>query len=191
MSKEWYIKTDTRRIQDTFGDIDTSVPNAKEKWKRHYKKYILWIVEGIVALLILLVPTVTLLRPEKYDYTLTLVTALPLSAEKEQTLTDAFCAVGEDVDGDGKVNLRLRSLTVSEELRDATLQREMLITSFLNDDYRLFIMQPACYEELVAPHVSDDFFGILQESDGLLFAARSGAGAQNERALLARYLENH
>ena len=75
MSKEWYIKTDARRIQDTFGDIDTSVPTAKEKWKRHYKKYILWIVEGIVALLILLVPTVTLLRPEKYDYTLTLVTA--------------------------------------------------------------------------------------------------------------------
>ncbi len=190
MSREWYIKTDTRHVQDTFGDIDTTVPTAKEKWKRHYKKYILWIIEGIVAFLIILIPTVELLKPAEYDYTLTLVTALPLSSERQKALTDALCAVGEDVDGDGRVNLSLRALTVSEELKNATLQREMLLTSFLNDDYRLFVMEPACYEELVAPHVSDDFFAVLQERDGLLFAARSGDAAKNERALLARFLEN-
>ena len=143
MSREWYIKTDTRHVQDTFGDIDTTVPTAKEKWKRHYKKYILWIIEGIVAFLIILIPTVELLKPAEYDYTLTLVTALPLSSERQKALTDALCAVGEDVDGDGKVNISLRALTVSEELKNATLQREMLLTSFLNDDYRLFVMEPA------------------------------------------------
>ena len=189
MSREWYIKTDTRHVQDTFGDIDTTLPTAKEKWKRHYKKYLLWILEGIVALLILIIPTVELLKPEKYDYTLTLVTALPVSDERQKALCDALCAVGEDTDGDGAVRMEVRCLAVDENLKDATLKREMLLTSFLNDGYRLFAMEPACYETLVAPHVSDDFFAVLQEKDGLIFAVRAGDAAKKERDLLVRFLQ--
>lgn len=167
MSREWYIRTDKRHIQDTFGDIDTTLPTFGDKWRENYKKYILWMVEAAVVLALLILAFPVMFPKNTADYTLTLVTESAVSDTAKQALCDALKAHGDDQNGDGKVQIEVRDLVVGaaeEGQRDLPL--EQLITSFRTDEYTLFAMQPTVYTRYIQAYAADNtaLFVPLQDS---------------------------
>ncbi len=156
MSREWYIRTDKRNIQDTFGDIDTTEPTFKEKWRRNYKKYILWMVEAAVVIALLIVAVPVMFPKDTADYTLTLVTQTTLSEPTQQALCDALKAHGVDQNSDGEIQITVRTLTVgAAEAGQRDLPLEQLITSFKTDEYVLFAIEPSVYTRYVQAYTAD------------------------------------
>ena len=136
VSREWYIKTDTRNIDNTFGDIDTTPLSFPERLKKHYKRYILWTIElaVLVALIVLAFPT--MVPKDTADYTLTLVTATPVSEQSVAALQAAFKPHALDRNEDGNVEIRVRDLVVNtaeEGVRDPGL--EQLMATLHTDEY--------------------------------------------------------
>lgn len=154
MSREWYIRTDKRHIQNTFTDIDTTPLTAKEKWQKNKAKYILWCVEILVVLALLIAALPPLLRKNPPDYTVTVVTANPIAAEDH--ITALLTPYATDRDGDGEIEIAVRELAVeytADGNRNSAL--EVLIASFYTDEYTLFAMEPACYEQYVAAYTEE------------------------------------
>ena len=155
MSREWYIRTDTRNVEETFDEIDTAPRGWRERWKEHRKKYIFWMVEGLLVVVMLAILLPYLLRQDTPDYTLTLVTESPLTEEAEGVLTDALAVYGEDRDGDGKVEIAVRPLVPEQHATGRNSALEQFITSFTRDDYTFFAMQPDCYTRYLQNYVAD------------------------------------
>ncbi len=172
MSREWYIRTDKRRVQDTFDDMDVSLPTFKEKWQMHRKKYILWIVEiaVLVGLFCLAVPY--LFARDTADYTVTVVTTGYLTEEAQSAMIAALQTGGEDRNEDGKVEVALRTLVIPENEQQDTrnVDLDKFILSFSNAEYTLFAMQPELYEQHIQSLAAQDvslFEPLSLAADGL------------------------
>lgn len=156
MSREWYIRTDKRHIQNTFGDIDTTPLTPKEKWQKYKGKYIFWGIEILVVIALLVVAVPPLFRKNPPDYTVTVVTKNPVNAEEHIAALLKPYAI--DRDGDGETEIAVRELAV--ELTADGFSRnpalEALLLSFYTDQYTLFAMEPACYEQYVAAYAEED-----------------------------------
>ncbi len=155
MSRNWYIQTDRRNVQQSFGEIDTTPLSFREKWRKNHKKYILWAVEAVVLLAVLALALPGLFRQEKPDYTVTLVTSSTAPYAGQEWLSNALTAVGEDRDGDGKVEVSVRTIATGEDQTDPQTQRDRLISSFVTSRYTLFAMEPACYERYVQAYETE------------------------------------
>lgn len=172
MSRNWYIQTDQRNIQKTFDDIDVTPLSFREKWQKHRKKYILWAIEAaaVIGLLVLGLPG--MLPRNTTDYTVTLVTETAIGESGQQALASALAAVGEDLDGNGKVEVTVRALAVGDALDNAPEQRHVLFSSFFTREYTLFAMEKSCYERYVAAYEAQDrpLFVPLPDTAGALMA---------------------
>lgn len=156
MSRDWYIRTDKRNIQDTFGDIEVTSLTFGEKWRKNYKKYILWMIEIAVLIALIVVALPVMFPKDTSDYTVTLLTASPLSEKAQNALCDALQANGEDRNGDGEVQVQVRALavnTVEEGMRNPAL--EQLITTLKTDEYTLLAMEPEMYTRYVKAYTAD------------------------------------
>lgn len=157
MSRDWYIRTDKRQIQNTFGDIDATPLTPKEKWQKNYKKYILWMVEALVAVALLVIAFPVMFPRDTADYTVTLVTQTAVGETAQDALSAALAAHGTDRNGDGEVQVKVRALTIAaaeDGARNVAL--EQLITSFKTDEYTLFAMEPAMYARYIAAYAAED-----------------------------------
>ncbi len=156
MSRNWYIKTDQRNIQDSFDAIDTTPLSFREKWKKNYKKYILWTVELAVVIGLLMLVLPGLLRKNPPDYTVTLVTGHTAPYAGTQWLSEALSSVGEDRDGDGEVEVKVRAVATGEDQADPVTQRNILLSSFVTSEYTLFAMEPSCYQQYIEAHQAEE-----------------------------------
>lgn len=172
MSREWYIKTDKRHVDRTFGDIDTTPMSFSERLRSNYKKYILWTVElaVLVALVVLAFP---LMFPKNTaDYTVTLVTASPVSEKGLNALKTTFRPHAVDRNGDGNVEIAVRQLVVNtaeEGLRDPGL--EQLIATLNTDEYTLLAMEPAVYKRYIKAYTAENaslFEAVTEDTAGTL-----------------------
>lgn len=154
MSREWYIRTDKRHIQNTFGEIDATPLTPKEKWQKYKGKYILWGVEILVVITVLALALPPLFRKNPPDYTVTVVTGQPvLAADHIPALLTPYAV---DRDGDGEVEIAVRELVVGNtEKNERNPDLELLLASFYTDQYTLFAMEPACYEQYVAAYTQE------------------------------------
>lgn len=156
MSREWYIRTDKRHIQNTFGDIDTTPLTPKEKWQKYKGKYILWGVEILVVIALLIFALPPLFRKNPPDYTVTVVVKNPVAADDH--IPALLTPYAIDRDGDGEIEIAVRELAVgdvTDGARNPAL--EALIASFYTDQYTLFAMEPACYEQYVAAYTEEGY----------------------------------
>lgn len=160
MSRDWYIKTDTRNIQETFADMDAKPLTFKEKWQKHKKKYILWAVEiaALVGVMIAILPS--LLVHNAPDYTLTLVTDTGFSGETEQSLKAALTALAKDRDEDGEIEVEIRQLVLNEDVKDGKRHSaaEQLTVSFCTPQYTFFAIQPSCYQRHIGGYAEEELF---------------------------------
>lgn len=156
MSREWYIRTDKRHIQSTFGDIDTRPLTPKEKWQKNKGKYILWGVEILVVIALLAVTLPALFRNNTPDYTVTVVTVDPIPTAAETHIPALLKPHAVDRDGDGEIEIEIRTLAVGKNNaggRNPAL--ETLISSFYTEEYTFFVMEPTCYTQYVAAYTQD------------------------------------
>ncbi len=156
LSRDWYIRTDKRNIQQTFGDIDTTPLSLKEKWRQNYKKYILWMVEAAVVLALIVLAFPVMFPKDTADYTVTLVTEAAVDEEAQNVLAAALEKHGTDRNGDGKVQVQVRALVVAAtEDGQRNVALEQLVTSFKTEQYTLFAMEPAVYSRYVDAYAAD------------------------------------
>ena len=178
MSREWYIRTDKRHIQDTFDDIDTTPLTPQEKWQKNKGKYILWGIEALIVVALLIFAVPPLLRKNPPDYTVTVVTQDPIPTAAEKHVPSLLAPHAVDRDGDGEVEIAVRTLTIGdteEGARNPSL--ELLIASFYTDEFTLFAMTPEVYKAYVAAYTQEgaSLFDTLHtttvaDSNGTLFA---------------------
>ncbi len=156
MSREWYIRTDKRHIQNTFGDIDTTPLTPKEKWQKNKGKYLLWAFETVAVMAILIFALPPLFRKNPPDYTVTVVTKNPIPTAAEEHIPALLLPYAVDRDGDGETEIAVRTLAIGDVAtgeRNAAL--EALIASFYTDEYTLFAMEPACYTQFIAAYTEE------------------------------------
>ena len=165
MSRNWYIKTDQRNIQDSFDEINTTPLSFREKWKKNPKKYILGIVGAVGALTLLISVLPDLFWRNKPDYTVTLVTVHTAPQAGTRWLSEALSAVAEDRDGDGEVEVRVRAIATGEDQADPVTQRNILLSSFVTSEYTLFAMEPDCYQEYIEAHEAGEHCLFIPLSD--------------------------
>lgn len=157
MSREWYIRTDKRNIQSTFGNIDTRELTAKEKWQKNKGKYILWAIEIVVVIALLVLVLPGLFRKNAPDYTVTVVTQNPIPLAAETHIPALLRPYAVDRDGDGEVEIEIRTIAVGETNEGAhNPALETLISSFYNDAYTFFVMEPDVYDRYVAAYTEED-----------------------------------
>lgn len=155
MSRDWYIRTDKRHVEETFGEIDTTPLTLRERWKQRRKTYIFWMVEGLFVLVMLAILLPYLLKQNTPDYTLTLVTEYPLTAEAEASVTDALKPFAVDRNGDGQVEITVRALVPEQYASGRNSALEQFVSSFAADKYTFFIMQPECYERYLKTYTDE------------------------------------
>ncbi len=155
MSRDWYIQTDKRNVQDTFDEIDCTPLSFREKWQKYHKKYILWGIEAVAVILLLLAALPPLLRQDPPDYTVTILAENTIPEAGRQFLSERLSSLGEDRDGDGKVEVSVRAIAVGDAQSNANDQRHILLSSFLTPEYTLFAMEPGSYDRYVRAYAAE------------------------------------
>lgn len=156
MSREWYIRTDKRHVEGTFGDSNTAPERFSDTLRRNYKKYILWAVEIAVVIALFVLAFPVMFPKNTADYTVTLVTQNAVSDKGYTQLLKALTASGVDRNGDGEVQIEVRKLVIAsaeEGLRNPAL--EQLITTLKTDEYSLLAMEPAVYSRYVKAYTAE------------------------------------
>ncbi len=157
MSREWYIRTDKRHMEDTKTPV-TPPLTPKEKWQKYKSAYIIYGVAVVFAVAMLIFALPHWFTPAATDYTLSIVTVSPLAEETLQSLQETAEKVGVDRDGDGVVTIEIREIVTS-------IDPSPVITSFQTGEYSLFAMEKSCYERYVKVYQAEgaELFSVLEE----------------------------
>lgn len=131
----------------------------------HYKWHLL--IGGFMLLLAVLA-VVTMVTKDDPDYTVVLLTGDPLTSETVTALQDQLAAVGEDVDGDGKVEVLIENLALGIAYSNQKIANDNTFMAHLaSGDVLLFAAEPAYYEKKIASLSEDgsSFFAPLSNGD--------------------------
>lgn len=140
----------------------------KGKWENfwyHYKWVTLGVLAAVIVGTILTVQAVTRVRP---DYLICMVMNQPLSQSAVDFLEAEWTALGEDINGDGKVKVTIQPLNVSDENNpQANTAKQSVLGHIVARDVQLFAFTPAYYTEALAPAMRDGekFFTVLDVAD--------------------------
>ena len=129
----------------------------------HYKWHIL--IGGFVALLVVL-GVVTLVTKDDPDYTVVLLTADPLTTDMVENLQNQLAAAGEDLDGDGKVEVLIENLAMELDYSNQKIANDnTLMAHFAAGDVLLYAMEPDYYESKILSQAGDYTFFTTLSSD--------------------------
>ena len=131
----------------------------------HYKWHLL--IGGFVLLLLTLA-VITMVTKDDPDYTVVLLTGDPLTSETVTALQDQLAAVGEDVDGDGKVEVLIENLALGIAYSNQKIANDNTFMAHLaSGDVLLFAAEPAYYDKKIASLSEDgsSFFAPLSNGD--------------------------
>ena len=131
----------------------------KGKWDNywyHYKWHTLGAFAVVVVLAVLIVQMVTKNEP---DYTLNIVTEKPLAQPVLNWLKAELEVYGQDLDGDGYVEVRIDNLYMSDSTQSgmAMANAQKLTVHMGAGDALFFAFEPKYYEQYVKNNEKDGF----------------------------------
>ena len=131
----------------------------KGKWDNywyHYKWHTLGAIAVVVVLAVLIVQMVTKNEP---DYTLNIVTEKPLAQPVLNWLKAELEVYGQDLDGDGYVEVRIDNLYMSDSTQSgmAMANAQKLTVHMGAGDALFFAFEPKYYEQYVKNNEKDGF----------------------------------
>lgn len=119
----------------------------REKWENfwyHHKWKV--IVCGFLAL-VLTITTVQLLTRDEPDFTILVVTEKEYASSQLRSVANLLERYGDDIDGDGKVEVRVASCHLGDNLLadQELLQHQILQSHLISADVMLFVFEPEYY----------------------------------------------
>lgn len=146
------------------------------KWENYWYHY-KWHTIGAVAVLVVLAVLIgQMVTRDPSDYTLVLVTEEAVPQAVLDRLAAELEAAGADLDGDGKIEVAIDSLTMSGDTQTGMVGPMKLQAHLASADVMLFAFEPSMYEQYIKAHEDEDFqfFARLDvETDGLVEDGRA------------------
>ena len=126
-------------------------PTPKSRWEDfwyHHKWKVLGIAAAVVIVTVLLVQSLTRVKP---DYLICMVTQKTVAPSVVEQLQEELSALATDVNGDGKVTVTIQSLDISanQSTQMQTVNHQSILGHLAARDVHLFIFDPAYYTETV------------------------------------------
>ncbi len=164
MARERYlIGVDTEQLQAE--RVPERPLTFREKLGKFWYNYHWAVIFGGVLLVLIILAASLIGSKEKVDYTLVLVTKSKLAQTAMDELADELERVGDDLDGDGKVAVRVIPLGMTDEGDYVELA-----TIFSAGTNVMFAMEPTYYQEQIEAYEKGDdyyFAPLNAEHDGL------------------------
>ncbi len=164
MARERYlIGVDTEQLQAE--RVPERPLTFREKLGKFWYNYQWAVIIGGVVLVLIIFAAILIGTKEKVDYTLVLVTKGKLAQTAMDELADELERVGEDLDGNGKVAVRIIPLVMTDDGDYVELA-----TIFSSGTNVMFAMEPTYYKEQIEAYEEGDdyyFAALNAEHEGL------------------------
>lgn len=145
MAREWLLRgVDPEELKATPKDEGPQTPQSRWEnfWYHHKLKF--WLI--LFAAVVLVVAVVQMGNRDDPDYRVLLLTEEYYSQPELAALESLLTPYGEDVDGDGKVEIRVENCLYGahvEQTRNSGIQTVQ--AHLVAADRMFFIMEPDCY----------------------------------------------
>ncbi|HCA28268.1 MAG TPA: hypothetical protein DEP23_01110 [Ruminococcaceae bacterium] len=156
MAREWVLRglsEDDLRPEPKAQPPKTPRGKIENYWY-HYKWHTIAITATIVVLVILIGQLVTRDNP---DYTIVLATQNYIIDTAKDKLETALEAYGRDIDGDGKVEVRIDSIALTNDAQLGGANQQKLVVHIASADIMFFIFQKEAFENNIRPLEKDGF----------------------------------
>lgn len=150
MARERYlIGVDPEELKESHQPAPPMTP--RQKWQKFWYLHRVAVIVGVCVVALAVIFGVMLGTREKVDYTLVLVTQGVINDTARAELADDLAACGEDLDGDGHVNVRVLALNMSDPGDYVELS-----TVFSGGTAVFFAMEPTYYQTQIEALETDD-----------------------------------
>lgn len=151
MAREWYLRgvSEEELRPDPKPDLQPHTPKSwLENFWYHHKIGIIIAIVTLIALIVIIVHTVTRVHP---DYTALLVTENALMPEEVTYLENVLADYGEDTNGDGKVVVNINNLFLGGKIyTNQDTNAQSLQMQLVTGDTLLYLYEPIYEERLTA-----------------------------------------
>ncbi len=131
------------------------------KWENfwyHYKWTTIGVLFAVVVITVLVVQAATINRP---DYQMVLVTEKAYLDQQLEPLEQALAQYGQDVDGDGEVEVQIINLYMGEKnSTEYYTNSQALQAHLISGDLMLYVWEPAYYEnfmDMISQSTDEDY----------------------------------
>lgn len=158
MAREWLLRgVDPEELKATPKDEGPKTPRSwwENFWYHH--KLAFWL--GLFALVALVILVVQLVNKDDPDYRLLLLTEKPYTTQELAALESLLAPYGEDIDGDGKVEIRVENCLYSARVDQSNNSGIQAVQAHLvAADRMFFMMEPDAYKYFIRTlqNTSDD-----------------------------------
>lgn len=150
MARERYlIGVDPEELKEEQKPTPPMTP--RQKWQKFWYLHRVAVIVIVCVVALAVTFGVMLGTREKVDYTLVLVTQGVINDTASAELANDLAACGEDLDGDGRVNVRVLALNMSDPGDYVELS-----TVFSGGTAVFFAMEPTYYETQIEALETDD-----------------------------------
>lgn len=151
-------------------ELKAAPPPPPEKpagwWENLWYHYKWHIITGAFLVLLAVIGIQQLVTRDEPDYNVVLLTADPLTREAVEQLEEQLVSGGEDIDGDGKVEVLIENLALGIAYSNQKIANDnTLYAHFAAGDVLLFAMEPEYYESKILS-LSDTYQFFTPLSDG-------------------------
>lgn len=141
---------------------------AKGKWENYWYHY-KWITLGAIFVVVILAVVIAqMINRDDPDYSIVVVTKYAMSPEQQTALKAELEVSGRDLDGDGKIEVRIDSLYVGTENSQMLMANQQKLQIMIaSGDALFFAFEPEYYETYIEQNEHDDmhFFTPLDGID--------------------------
>lgn len=135
-------------------------PTPRGKWANFWEYHKGKILAGAAALAVVGFLIYQLVSRDAADYLIVVATQQSLADMEKQAVTAAFeealLPYAADVDGDGKVEIAMEVLCLTETSQNGAIDRTKLTSHLMAADAMLFFLDQATYENSILPLQSED-----------------------------------
>lgn len=148
----------------------------KAKWENFWYHYKWATIGGICAVAVLIVLIVQMVQKDPPDYTMLLVTENAYSEQQLDAMETFLAQYGEDIDGDGKVEVQIINCFLGSSDRTTTYTgAQTLQVHLMAGDVMMFAFEPKYYEQFIGTDAVKELEGGFMET----LDVPSGALAEN------------
>ncbi len=128
----------------------------RARWD-HFWQYYRWpVLIAVAVAAALFVCIAQLMTRETPDYTLILVTKQAWTDVQRERLATLMEAGGEDIDGDGKVSVRVQNVFMGSDGGNTLNASEQLTTYLYAGNYYLYAFDPDLYDQFILQNLAED-----------------------------------
>lgn len=174
MAREWLLRgVDPEELKPTPKDEGPQTPRSKWEnfWFHHKLKF--WLI--LFTVVVAVVGITQLFTRDKPDYYVLLITEIAYTNPEREALSALLEDYGEDLDGDGKVEVQVENCIYSANVNQHQNSGIQQVQAHLMAaDRMFFIFEPASYKQFSKVLVDDDgqpvdFFATIDwEGKGLI-----------------------